>query len=135
MSIAGGVYNAIIEGAKTGCNCIQIFTKSSNQWKAKPLTQKDITQFKDLVKETKISPIVAHDSYLINIASPNQELREKSVNALLEEVERAELLEMPFLVMHPGAHVESNLSLALKRVAEGINQIHSQTLNHKALAV
>ena len=75
MSIAGGVYNAIIEGAKTGCNCIQIFTKSSNQWKAKPLTQKDITQFKDLVKETKISPIVAHDSYLINIASPNQELR------------------------------------------------------------
>lgn len=133
MSIAGGVHNAVTAGKETGCNCIQVFTKSSNQWKAKPLTQKDVTQFKDLVKETKISPIVAHDSYLINIASPDQALREKSINALLEEVERAELLEIPFLVMHPGARMDSNISLALKRVAEGINRIYNQTLNYNVM--
>lgn len=133
MSIAGGVSNAVLAGHRTGCNCIQLFTKNSNQWQGKPLTEKDILLFKQAKEETDINLIVAHDSYLINIASPNPELRNRSIDALLDELERSERLGIQYLVMHPGAHMGQGALEGLKRVAEALNLIHSKTVLHKVI--
>src|SRR4030066_1603507 len=88
MAIAGGVGNAFLRGKSVGCECIQIFTKSSNQWKARPLAEEDIKGFKKNRKDTGVWPVVAHNSYLINLASPNNNLNEKPKDASLKETER-----------------------------------------------
>jgi deoxyribonuclease-4 len=124
-SIAGGVYNALKLGEDVGCRTIQIFTKNSNQWRGKDIPDADAKKFIEEVARTGISPVVAHDSYLINIASPNEELLKKSIDALFDELKRCELLEIPYLVMHPGSHTGSGEEVALKKVAESINTVHS----------
>ncbi|MEK7851223.1 MAG: TIM barrel protein, partial [Deltaproteobacteria bacterium] len=103
MSIAGGIGNALMRGKDVGCECIQIFTKSSNQWKVRPLADDDITGFRENKKITGIWPVVAHNAYLINLASPSEDLHKKSLDAMLLEMERAETLDIPFIIMHPGA--------------------------------
>jgi len=127
MSIAGGVYNSLISGQELGCTTIQIFTKSNNQWKARPLTASEISEFRAKQKETQISPVVAHDSYLINAASPDKALQEKSREALLVELQRCEALGISHLVMHPGSHVGTGEKEGIKRIAEAINWLHSET--------
>lgn len=127
MSIAGGVYNALISGKELGCTTIQIFTKSNNQWKARPLTASEISEFRAKQKEFQISPVVAHDSYLINAASPDKALQEKSREALLIELQRCEALGISHLVMHPGSHVGTGEKEGIKRIAEAINWVHSET--------
>lgn len=127
MSIAGGVFNSLISGKELGCTTIQIFTKSNNQWKARPLTASEISEFHTKQKETQISPVVAHDSYLINVASPDKALQEKSREALLVELQRCESLGISHLVMHPGSHVGTGEKEGIKRIAEALNWLHSQT--------
>ncbi|EQB62626.1 MAG: hypothetical protein RBG1_1C00001G0205 [candidate division Zixibacteria bacterium RBG-1] len=131
MSIAGGVYNALISGKEIGCTTIQIFTKSNNQWKARPLTASEISEFRAKQKETQISPVVAHDSYLINVASPDKNLQTKSMEALLVELQRCEALGISHLVMHPGSHVGTGEKEGIKRIAEALNWLHSQTKDYK----
>lgn len=123
MSIAGGVFNAIMHAEKAGCRCVQLFVKSSNQWRAKPLTEEEITQFKDERKRTGIGPAVAHSSYLINIGSPDDALFEKSREALKIELERCNTLGVEYLVFHPGAHVGSGVEAAIERIAAGMNWV------------
>ena len=82
MSIAGGLYNALQRGKSIGCDTIQLFTKSSNQWKAKPLTEDDRNRFLQNIKDTGIEPAFAHNSYLINLASPDAELARKSFQSI-----------------------------------------------------
>jgi len=130
MSIAGGVYNALVSGKELGCTTIQIFTKNANQWKAKELSTEEIERFKQLQKETQISPVVAHDSYLINIASKDKELLEKSRQSLLFELTRTERLGIPCLVMHPGSN--PNEADGIKRIADSLNWIHSQSPKYSA---
>lgn len=132
MSIAGGVDKALIHGAKIGCDTIQIFTKNASQWRARELSKEEISRFKANQKETGISPVVAHDSYLINIASPDDTAYEKSHEALLIEMKRAEALSLPYLVIHPGAHVGSGEENGLKRIANGLNSLHEKTEGFKA---
>src|SRR3989338_10711318 len=108
MSIAGGIELARVRGGSIGCEIIQIFTKSSNQWAAKPLAQKDIDLFKENLKKNKIKTAFAHDSYLINLGSPDPTLRQKSLDAFIHEHERAEALGLLALVFHPGAHTQEN---------------------------
>lgn len=102
MSIAGGLPLAVARGAALDCTAIQIFTKNSNQWRARALPDQEVVQFQAAARQSGIWPVAAHDSYLINCASPDRELRAQSLAALGEEIDRAEQLELPYLVMHPG---------------------------------
>lgn len=123
MSISGGVFNAPTRGQEATCNVIQIFTKSNNQWKAKELTDEDVEKFLAAQNETGVKVVCAHDSYLINLASPKDDLFAKSSAAFAEEMTRCDLLGVPNLVMHPGSHVGTGEEVGLKRIADAFNQI------------
>ncbi len=123
MSIAGGLFNAILHAEKAGCRCVQLFVKSSNQWKAKPLSEEEIAQFKAERKRTGIGPAVAHSSYLINIGSPDDALYEKSREALRIEYERCVALGVEYLVFHPGAHKDSGVDAGIARIAKAMDWV------------
>jgi deoxyribonuclease-4 len=126
MSIAGGVDRAIQRGASVGCEAVQIFTKSSNQWRAAPLADDVLQRFHANQQETGISPIVGHTAYLINLASPDPALWQKSVDAFVEEMERAQRMGLPYLITHPGAHTGSGEDAGVRRVAQAVDEIHDR---------
>jgi deoxyribonuclease IV len=132
MSISGGLEKAVIRGQEVGCEAIQIFTKNSNQWKAKPLTAPEVTAFRDACQASGIGPVIAHSAYLINLAAPDEALYEKSIQAFLDELQRCELLGIPYLVVHPGAHMGAGEEQGLKRIAAAIDRIHRDTPNLQA---
>ena len=127
MSISGGVFNAFQNGEEVGCATIQIFTKNSNQWKAKELTSEDARKFQERQKETGISPVVGHNAYLINLASPKKDVYDLSMEAMLVELQRAEFLGLPYMVMHPGAHLESGEREGIRKIARSIDKLHQKT--------
>jgi deoxyribonuclease-4 len=129
MSIAGGIFNALLDGKKATCDTIQIFTKSSNQWKAKPLGDDEIRRFFDEQKNTGVSVACAHDSYLINLGSPDKVMYKKSIDAFQVELERCDILRIPYLVMHPGSHLGDGEEAGLKRIADAINILFNK-LSH-----
>jgi deoxyribonuclease-4 len=131
MSIAGGIFNAPVHGQKATCDVVQIFTKSSNQWRAKPLTDDEIKRFFDEQKNTGVKVVCAHDSYLINMASPDDGLFKKSYDAFKIELERCHLLKIPYLVMHPGSHVGSGEETGLRRIAEAFNRMFGELADNK----
>src|SRR5579885_3742487 len=92
MSVAGGYHNALLTAREHDCTALQIFTKNANQWAAKELTDEEVRLFRRTLRGTKVRQTVAHDSYLINLASPNEELFRKSLEAFVVEMERAEAL-------------------------------------------
>jgi deoxyribonuclease-4 len=122
-SIAGGVFNAVERGRKATCDTIQIFNKSNNQWRAKKLEAAEIDKFFQAIETTGVSVSVSHTSYLINNASPDKALSDKSYLALAEEMRRCELLRIPNLVLHPGSHVGSGEEAGLAKVAENVNHM------------
>ncbi|MEW5796255.1 MAG: deoxyribonuclease IV [Candidatus Zixiibacteriota bacterium] len=122
-SIAGGVFNAVILGQKATCDTIQMFNKSSNQWRAKKLETKEIDEFFRQIELTGVTVSVSHTSYLINIASPDPALNKKSFEALKEELERCETLKIPNLVFHPGSHVGSGEEPGMNLIAENVNKL------------
>jgi len=124
MSIAGGVGNALLLGKKLACEAIQIFTKSSRQWAGKPYTKEEIEQFRVKRKETGITTIIAHDSYLLNLGSPDVSLRKQSVGAFIDELERCEILGVTNLVAHPGAHLGAGESEGIKTIAKSLDEAH-----------
>jgi deoxyribonuclease-4 len=126
MSIAGGPAEAVFRGQSVGCEAIAMFTKNNNQWKTKPLTQEDAECFQAALAETDIHPVVAHTSYLINLGSPDNALWKKSIASMKDELTRAELLGIPYLVVHPGSHTGKGVEYGLKRVAEALNRIHAE---------
>ncbi len=126
MSIAGGVFNAFSHGQSVGCNTIQIFVKSNNQWRAKPLSDEDVEKYHHLQKETGINPVVAHDSYLINAASQDKTLFAKSRDALRIELERCQTLKIPHLVMHPGSPLGAGEKVGLATIARTLNEIFDE---------
>ena len=124
MSIAGGVGNAFLQGKKVACDAIQIFTKSSRQWASKPYSKEEIEQFHLNRKETGIGAVIAHDSYLLNIGSPDAALRARSIAAFIDELERCEMLGVTNLVAHPGAHVGAGELDGIKTIARSLNEVH-----------
>lgn len=124
MSIAGGVGNALLLGKQVECEAIQIFTKSSRQWAAKPYTKEEIELFRLNWKETGIKAVIAHDSYLLNLGSPDNALRKRSILAFIDELERCELLEVSNLVAHPGSHVGAGENEGIKTIAQSIAEVH-----------
>ncbi|NDD59339.1 MAG: deoxyribonuclease IV [Chlamydiae bacterium] len=121
MSIEGGAHEALIRSVTIGCTTLQIFTKSNRQWTAKSLTQEEAELFKKTQKEVGITSVIAHASYLINIASGKADIHTKSINALTKELDRCKLLGIPYLVLHPGSRLNTPLEEALERVALGID--------------
>lgn len=132
MSIAGGYYKAVEAAARVGCDCVQLFTKNNNQWRAKELTDEDVDLFRTRLKELGIAHPIAHDSYLINLASPDRELWSKSIDAFVIEMLRAERLGIPFVVTHPGAYTTSSEEAGLKAVARALDEVHVQTRGIKS---
>src|SRR5436190_1795656 len=104
MSIAGGYHNALLAAQAHGCATVQLFTKNSNQWNGKELTDADISSFRRNLRATRLRLPLAHDSYLINLASPDEALNRRSLEAFIIEMQRAEALGLRYLVTHPGAH-------------------------------
>ncbi len=121
MSIAGGPAKALLRGRSIGCDAIQMFTRNANRWSSRDLTPKEISDFEEARIETKIDPIVAHSSYLINLATPDETLGAKSLRALITEMKRCKQLGIDSYVLHPGAHVGSGEEAGLARVAEALN--------------
>jgi deoxyribonuclease-4 len=126
-SIAGGYYKAVEAAHAGGCDCVQLFTKNNNQWRAKPLTDDDALRFQGKLRELNITHPIAHDCYLINLAAPDEAMWRKSVEAFLVELQRAERLGIPYLVAHPGAFTTSSEEAGLRRVVQALNEAHRQT--------
>ena len=125
MSIAGGVDKALLQGTKVDCDAIQIFTKSSRQWAAKPYTKEEIELFDFNRKTTGITTVIAHDSYLLNLGSPDDALQKRSVTAFIDELERCEILGVSNLVAHPGAHVGAGEDEGIKTIARSLDKVHT----------
>ena len=128
-SIAGGLPKAVERAVETGCDCLQVFTRNINQWAVKPLDPAMATAFRKAVAEAGLGLVVAHDSYLINPASAEDTLREKSIAGLVTELERADQLGIPWVVAHPGAAGEQDRAVAVQRAADGIVEALKRTRN------
>lgn len=135
MSIAGGHDRAVEAAVRVGCEAFQVFTKNTNQWAARPLSDEAATAFRRAVSEAGLAQPVAHNSYLINLASPDEALWTRSIEALVIELERAEVLGIEDLVCHPGAHMGQGEAAGLERVAEGARRVIERTAGLKARIV
>jgi deoxyribonuclease-4 len=126
-SIAGGLYEAAKRGAEVGCNAIQIFTKNSNQWDSAPLIETEISKFQSACAKHSIKLAFAHAGYLINLASPDEVIYKRSIDSMLVELERAEKLEFPYVVVHPGSHKGIGEAVGVQKVAASIKYLNERT--------
>jgi deoxyribonuclease IV len=131
MSIAGGLPRAVDRAKATRCEALQIFTKSAGQWRARELPPDEVALFRQRVEETGIAPVVAHNSYLINVASAAPDLRSQSMAALGEELDRAELLGLDGLVMHPGSYTTGTEGEGLRAIGRAITQLLKARPRHR----
>jgi deoxyribonuclease-4 len=125
-SIAGGLYNAVYSGKEIGCDVVQIFSKNQLQWKGKSLSSAEVSKFQQAVTETGIIPMVVHDSYLINLAGSDKLIYRKSFEAVVDELQRCEMLRIPYLVMHPGSHLGQGEERGLDQLAEALSQSYEK---------
>jgi deoxyribonuclease-4 len=123
MSIAGGLPRAVERAAIHGCESLQIFTKSAGQWRARPLPDEEVAEFRRRADKAGIHPVVAHASYLINLAALDEGLRRQSMESLAEELDRAETLGLHGLVLHPGACTGGSDEEGLARVAASLGDV------------
>lgn len=131
MSIAGGVAEALVRGQSVGCECIQIFTKSSRQWAAKTYSKEDVEGFRRNLAQSGIKMVVAHDSYLLNLGTPDEKLRKRSVAGFIDEIERCEQLGVPYLIAHPGSHVGAGEEAGIATIARSIDEAHKACAGYK----
>jgi deoxyribonuclease-4 len=120
MSIAGGVSKAVDRAVAHGCEALQIFTKNASQWRGKPLDPAEVTAFRGRIDQTGIRPVVSHASYLINLATTFPVLREQSIAAFVDELDRADALGLLGVVIHPGTCTAGTEEDALRLIAEAI---------------
>jgi deoxyribonuclease-4 len=123
FSIAGGLEKALYTAADYGCTAAQLFTKNANTWKEKDITAAEIDRFSAAIDETGITEIASHTSYLINLAAPDEKKHKKSCAALSRELVRASQLTIPYVVLHPGAHMGEGEKAGLSRIVDSINRI------------
>ncbi|MFM9023912.1 MAG: deoxyribonuclease IV [Planctomycetaceae bacterium] len=120
QSLAGGYHRAVERAVETGCTCLQVFTRNINQWEAKPIDPAEAEAFRAAVRDAGLALVVAHDSYLINPAAAAPPPRKRSIAGLVEELRRADVLGIPWVVAHPGAAGEQPVDRAVARAADGI---------------
>lgn len=125
-SIAGGHDRAVERAAASGCDCVQLFTKNNNQWTAKAIADDDTRRFRNALDSLGIGNPLAHDAYLINLASPSPPLWRRSVEAFIDEMRRAEALGIPYVVTHPGASTSGDERCGLFNVARALDEVHAQ---------
>lgn len=126
-SIAGGYHRAVERAHQGGCQCVQLFTKNNNQWGSKPILSEQAATFRDALAKLGISHPLAHDSYLINLASPDRALWQKSVDNFVIELQRAETLGIPYVLTHPGCSTTGRARGGLRRVIRALNRAHRET--------
>ncbi|MDA7951310.1 MAG: deoxyribonuclease IV [Pirellulaceae bacterium] len=127
MSVSGGYYHSVLHAHAAGCECVQLFTKNNKQWGGKELTGEDCRLFKEAMEEHGITHPLSHATYLINLASPKEELWQKSIHAYAVELQRADALGIPYVVVHPGAFTTSSPEEGIERVSKGLDQVAKLT--------
>jgi deoxyribonuclease IV len=123
MSIGGGVHRAIERSCSIECTALQMFVKNNMQWFARPLDRSEIKAFVRHAQRKQIEAAFAHSSYLINLAATNPQFHANSLRALAEELTRADQLELPFLVLHPGAHLGAGEDAGIEKIIASIDAI------------
>jgi deoxyribonuclease-4 len=126
LSIGGGLHRAIERGEELGCEVVQLFTHSNQQWAMKPLSEEQLERWRSVRAAARAEPVLVHASYLINLASSDEPTRSRSCEALAAEYERCQLLEIPFLVLHPGAHLGRGEAEGIGGIAEALSQLFDQ---------
>lgn len=134
-SAAGGAHLALYQGQEIGATTIQFFTSNQKQWNGRAITEEDLTLWKKAIDETGIHEMMSHDSYLINLGSPNPEILEKSRKAFRQELERCHLLNVTYLNFHPGSATTGTEEECLKTIAESLLQMEDLILNGKTKIV
>jgi deoxyribonuclease-4 len=127
MSTSGGVWKALERGRSIDCEVVQIFVKNNMQWFGKRLSPSDLTQYTSEFAKAGLSCVFGHAGYLINLGAADSLNREKSIESLIQEIELATDLRLPFLVLHPGAHLGAGEEKGLKQIVEGLNQVFAAT--------
>ena len=135
VSVSGGVDTAFARGERFAMDAIQVFTKNQRQWVAKPLGEAEVERWYEERARTGITKVITHASYLINLASPKDDLRQKSMTAFQDELERCESLGIPGLVVHPGSHTGSGEEAGLAAVADSLNRIHDAVPHLRVLTL
>ena len=123
MSIRGGVNMAIERARSIRCTAMQIFVKNNMQWFARPLTREEIRAFLNHVERGELLSVFGHANYLINLAATNPLFHTNSIQALAEELVRADQLELPFLVLHPGAHLGAGEQAGLEKIVDSVDEV------------
>ena len=123
MSIRGGVSMAIERARSIRCTAMQIFVKNNMQWFARPLTREEIRSFLNHIQRGELLSVFGHANYLINLAAINPQFHANSIRALSEELVRADQLELPFLVLHPGAHLGAGEEAGLKKISDSVDEV------------
>jgi len=131
MSIAGGLHLACERGKEVGCDVIQIFVKNQRQWAGPALKPDEVAQFRAAQKAAKIVTAFAHDTYLINMATPDPAMFKKSVHAFVDELERCEALGLASLVTHPGSPGEAGEEVGIRQMQKGLNEALRRTKGYK----
>lgn len=132
-SIAGGLENAFAKGVEVGCDCLQIFVKNQRQWHSRPLNGAQVAAYKAAQRQTGITPVVVHASYLLNLASPDRTTRGKSINAMVDELGRCEALGVSALIFHPGSHLSATLEAGIKRIIRSLDEVHRRCAGTKTM--
>ena len=134
-SIAGGIHTAFERAERAGCRSLQVFTKNASRWQAKPLSDEDIANYKTAASKSTIAPVIAHDSYLINLCAADRLILRKSREAFIDELRRCEALGIPYLNFHPGAHMGAGEAAGLRLMIESLNHSHDRTDGARVLSV
>ncbi len=157
MSICGGFFKAVERAKEAGCDCVQIFTsapqrwpvtippesvqsdgsltKSNNQWRAKEITDAETGQFQATLAELNIVAPLSHSSYLINLAAPDAALRQKSIDAFIVELQRAEQLGISYVVLHPGSYTTTSEEAGLEAIIDSLNEVHQKTAGIQSMCL
>ncbi len=131
LSVAGGLEQVFDHAVEIGCDCIQIFVKNQRQWAARPLASEQAQAFRSANRQSGDMPVIAHGSYLLNLASPDHVIRNKSIVALADELERCEALGLVGVVIHPGAHMGEGVDAGIARIVTALDDVHDRTAGLK----
>ena len=129
MSTSGGVWKALERGASINCQVVQLFVKNNMQWFGKPHSPNDLALYANQLASQKFSSVFGHTGYLINLGAPASDNREKSIKSLIQEINLATDLGIPFLVLHPGAHLGTGEENCVKQIVAGLDEVFVDTKN------
>jgi len=135
MSVSGGLSTAFDRAQSIGINTMQVFTKNQTRWEQKPAAAEEIERWFTRQQETGIGPVVSHAAYLLNLGTPDDALWAKSINALADELTRAEQVGILGVVLHPGAHMNTGEEAGIARIIAGLDRAHALTAGYKTLTL